>query len=313
VTALLTEVARKLTETWLTRLAVPGLLYLAALTAAAVLGWRHALDGPRLVARFDRWTGTGVTLSTTRLVLIIGLAVLAGTGVAMAAQGLGGWISRVWPGEHWRHWPAPARILAGRIVRSRAREWDAAFHTYRAGLEAIARQVALADAGLSATPPYDLAALYHPVARLGRRRPDRPTWVGDRLLGVRRSMLERYGLDLPSTWPALTLHLPTPAIEAVEAARLEYQRAATLAGWGLLYLPVGVLWPPGLLVTAVSLWVARRRAREAVERYSLLVEAATLLHATTLLQALGIAAPAGLDHASGLLLTRRLQGGIADA
>jgi hypothetical protein len=308
----LADIGRKLTESWLARLTVPGMLYVAALLAAVDLGWRHAIDFRRLAATIDEWAKNGKA-PTAALILAVGLLGLAGAGFGIAADGIGSWIARIWPGENWRRWRFPFHWIAAKAVERRTARWNLASKAFNDAVNGIVKEISAANAGIAPEPEYDLAEIGSLRAQLGRKPPDRPTWIGDRLLNVRQSLLSNYGLDLPSVWPALTLHMPAPAVEAVESARIEYRRAATLAAWGLMYLGLGVFWVPGLLIGVVTLLTARQRARDSVDRYALLVEAATLLHAPSLIQGLGIDSPSGLDRASGEKLTRRLRGDPFDA
>ena len=156
---------------------------------------------------------------------------------------------------------------------------------------------------------YDLAQLYYPVARVARERPVRPTWAGDRIHALTVSLHRRYELDLPAVWPALSLVIPSEAAAAIDAASGAYRRAAVLAGWAVLYAAVGIAWWPGLAVAGVTAATASFRSRVAVEDYSLLVEAAVLLHAPDLLGCLRIPHIGALDRQAGAAITCYLQGG----
>jgi hypothetical protein len=60
VTGLLAEIGQKLADRWAALLAVPGLLYLAAVTAAAVLGQGHALSYSALDRKITAWAADPV-------------------------------------------------------------------------------------------------------------------------------------------------------------------------------------------------------------------------------------------------------------
>ena len=82
-----------------------------------------------------------------------------------------------------------------------------------------------------------------------------------------------------------------------------------LSAWGLLYLLVGALWWPAVLVGVVS-WIAGwRTARQAVDHYAELLEAAVDLYGAALAPALGIAQPAGLTLEVGRAVTRKVRKG----
>ena len=55
MTGFLGEIGQKLADRWAVLLAVPGLLYLAAVTAAAVLGQAHAVSYPALSRKITAW------------------------------------------------------------------------------------------------------------------------------------------------------------------------------------------------------------------------------------------------------------------
>jgi hypothetical protein len=313
VTGLLGDIGKKLGEKWVALLVLPGLLYGGAVVVAYVLGWKHAMDIPRLASTINAWSASAAVRSAGGAILIIAAVLLASTGVALAAEALGTAIARCWLAEHWTHWPAPIRALARRVVRARASRWDQAVADYQEARNKVGRSQALAEAGLAPEEPYDMAELYYPVARVARERPTRPTWVGDRVNAVAVALHRRYSLDLPTVWPALSLTIPGEASTAIDAARRAYRHAATLAAWSLLYVAVGIAWWPGLAIAGIVAVTAAYRARIAVEDYSLLVEAAVVLHTPGLLRTVGIAHTGALDRRAGNALTCYLQGDPRDA
>jgi hypothetical protein len=94
----------------------------------------------------------------------------------------------------------------------------------------------------------------------------------------------------------------------ITAARERLTRAATLAGWGVLYCIVGMLCWPGALIAAAVVGVGWRRAREATEVYALLVEAAVHLHTADLVRSVGLVHSGPLDKRAVFDLTCLLQG-----
>jgi hypothetical protein len=309
VAELLLGIGQKLGEKWLASLVVPGLLYVAAVVAAYVLGWNHAVDISMLMARISAWSNNAAARSAGGVVVVAAIALLSGMGAALAAEALGTAIAQCWIAEHWPRWPAPVRAVARRMVDARASRWDKASRDYRAEVDRIGRNQALAAAEIEKEQPYDLADLYYPVARLSRDRPVRPTWMGDRICAVTAALRTRYGLDLATVWPALSLTMPAEASAAIDDARLAYRRASVLAGWALLYLAVGIAWWPALGIAVVAAGIAVYRARMAVEGYSLLAEAAVVLYTPDLLRALGITHTGELNDRAGNAITRYLQGG----
>lgn len=311
MSGLLLDVGRKLGERWVTLLVLPGLLYVGTVVVAYVLGWRHAVDVSMLAARIGTWSDNAAARSAGGVVFLVAAFLLSSSGAALAAGALGTAIARCWLAEYWPCWPAPARALARWRVNARRSRWDRALAGYRAELDKIGRNQALAAAKAAVPQPYDLALLYHPVARVARERPDRPTWAGDRIHALVVSLHRRYELDLPVVWPALSLVIPGEAGAAIDAAGDAYRRAATLAGWAVLYAVVGIAWWPGLAIAGMTAATASYRGRVAVDDYSLLVEAAVVLHAPDLLRTLGIAHDGALDREAGAAVTRYLQGGGA--
>ena len=81
MTGFLGEIGQKLADRWAALLAIPGLLYLAAVTVAAVLGQEHALSYPDLSRKITAWADSPVLKSAGGAVLIVG-AILAGSVVA---------------------------------------------------------------------------------------------------------------------------------------------------------------------------------------------------------------------------------------
>ena len=310
---LLLGVGQKLSEKWLSSLVVPGLLYVAAVVAAYILGWKHAVDVPMLMATISGWSNDAAARSAGGVLVVASTVLLSSLGAALVAEALGTAIAQCWLAEHWTRWPALVRSVARRMVDARASQWDKAYGEYRDARAKIGRNQALAAAKIEKEQPYDLADLYYPVARLSRDRPMRPTWIGDRIHTVSATLHTRYGLDLATVWPTLSLTMPAEASAAINDARLAYRRATVLAAWALLYLAVGIAWWPALGIAVVSAGIAVYRARMAIEGYSLLVEAAVTLYTPDLLRTLGIAHTGELNGHAGSALTRYLQEGSENA
>lgn len=158
------------------------------------------------------------------------------------------------------------------------------------------------------SPLTDLDVAHQSWARIALEAPSRPTWMGDRVHAVTIRMDREYELDLTALWPQLWLVLPDSARTDLTTARDSLSRATTLAGWGVLYLLVGALWWPGIVVSAAVIATARGRARTATEEYALLVEASVRLYSAELARQLGVTEDVGLERRTGRELSFLLQG-----
>jgi hypothetical protein len=184
----------------------------------------------------------------TAAVRVAGL-LLGAAGAALLASATARLVQAVWLGQ----WPGP---LAHALVRLRRR-----------------RAIAAAErAGVRPVPEY---------------LPKRPTWIGERFRLADAGIAAQYhGLRLGLVWPRLWVLLPESERGPVRAANTEFQAAAVVTGWGLLYVVVGMWWYPSAIVGAgviVTGWV---RAREHAATLSTLIEATVDTHLTRLLIAL---------------------------
>jgi hypothetical protein len=266
----LTEVGKRVSGRWVTAVLLPGLVFVAVLTAALVLRHGHALDQGRLVGWAGR-TGHRLIGEPARLVLAVMLIVAAAGVAGTAAAGLGRLAQRGWMRR---------RFLTGdRLTRTR--------------LSRLARARAAADrAGQSPVPAY---------------LPQRPTWMADRVRLVEARVRAQYHVTAALIWPRLWLLLTEDARRPVADARTRYHEAVTLVGWGVLYLLPGLLWWPALIVAGCVLLTAWRRARESLAEWTELVEAAIDLRLRDLAATLGmpISGPA-ITAAEGRALDDRL-------
>ncbi|MBC9730206.1 hypothetical protein [Streptomyces sp. TRM68367] len=298
---LLAELGKRLAERWLSLLVLPGALFLAALLAGARLGHGDWYDIAALPGRLDRSTSTHLTDSPAHLLVLLLAFLLASAACGVVAQALGSLLERLWLAADWPGWPTPThRLVQHRIARRRGRydRWRdrvgharAAQHLDGADPDAAALQVAVAR---------------HRLHQVADARPDRPTWTGDRLRGVESRLREDLGIDVTVVWPHLWLHAPDTTRAEVTAARETMSRAATLTGWGLLYICVAAVWWPAALIPLTVTTTGWLRFRTATDTYATLVEAATRLHTRTLAHHLGIAAPGPLTHETGTALTAYL-------
>jgi hypothetical protein len=119
-----------------------------------------------------------------------------------------------------------------------------------------------------------------------------------------------HGLDLTTTWPRLWLLSPDASRAEVMAARAAISGAATVAGWGLMYAVLAVVWWPAALVALVTMGTGWYRVRVAVASFADLVEAVVDLNARPLAVAVGALGDGDVfTRDVGLEVTRRVRKG----
>lgn len=117
--------------------------------------------------------------------------------------------------------------------------------------------------------------------------PARPTWIGEQFRLVDAGIAAQYqGLRLGLVWPRLWVLLPDGARSPVQAANAEFQAAAMVSGWGLMYLLVGVWWYPSLVAGVVVFVVGWIRGRGHAATLSVLLESVVDTQLLLLLDAL---------------------------
>jgi hypothetical protein len=283
MTGFLGEIGQKLADRWAALLVVPGLLYLAAVTAAAVLGQAHALSYPDLSRKIAAWAASPASKSAGGTVLIVA-AILAGSVVAGLAAAAGGRFTEiVWtlPGKR-----VPAKWLAD-YRRERSR-----------------------DAKAIADTSTDPAAVDKAIARADRIcliQADRPTWIGDRLRACRVRIERVYGLDLNAAWPRLWLIVPDTVRTELGAARDAFTAAARLTAWAVLYLILGIWWWPAVIIALITGTTAIIRARQATGNLADLIESTVDLHSRDLAAQFGDQAPGQVTPVTGRQLTTRMR------
>jgi len=283
MTGFLGEIGQKLADRWAALLVVPGLLYLAAVTAAAVLGQGHALSYPDLSRKVTTWAASPALKSAGGTALIIA-AVLAGSVIAGLAAAAGGrFIEILWtlPGNR-----APARWLAAwRRDRSRT-------------------QKAIADTATTA------AQLRKAIARADRIcliEADCPTWIGDRLRACHVRIERTYGLDVNAAWPRLWLIVPDAVRTELGAARDAFSSAARLPPWAILYLALGIWWWPAIPIALIAGAAAIIRAHLATGNLADLIESAVDLHSRDLAAQLDENLTGPVTPPMGRILTTRMR------
>jgi hypothetical protein len=278
------EIGSKLADRWAASLVVPGLLYLAAATAAGVLGQGHALSYLDLSRTVDHWAA-GSALKSVGGTVLVAAAVLAGSVATGLLAGVGGRVTEIgWtlPGRR-----APARWLAAsRRKRSRAAKETAD------NPDSTPEQVRLA------------------VARADRIcliEASRPTWIGDRLRACRIRIERAYGIDLDTSWPRLWLIFPDNVRAELGTARDAFSAAARLTAWAVLYLLLGIWWWPAVAIALIAGAAAVVRARLATSDLADLIEASVDLYARTLAAQLDEPPAGPLTRAAGKALTARMR------
>lgn len=284
MTGLLAEVGQKLADRWAALLAMPGLLYLAAATAAAVLGQGHAVSYPVLDQKITGWADGPVLKSAGGTVLIVAV-VLAGSVVAGLTAAAGGrFIENLWtlPGKH-----APGSWLVRRR-RERSRRYKSVADTSGDAAE-VRKAIARAD-------------------RICLIEAARPTWIGDRLRACHVRIERTYGLDLNAAWPRLWLIVPDTVRTELGTVRDAFSAAARLTAWAALYLTLAIWWWPAAPIALITGVVAAGKARLATGNLADLIESAVDLYIRDLAVQLGEeATPGSLTTAIGERLSARMR------
>ena len=301
MSAFLAELGTRLADKWMTLLVLPGLIYLAVLAAAAELGQRRALDLLALRPAINRVAGQPAAGSTGAIILAALVILAAAAAAAMVANGLGQLAERGWmaTGDRW-----PVSIL----VQRRQERWDKANERVQKATIALA-QAELANPEGPRLPELR-QRLKQDIARrsaINPTRPQRPTWIGDRLVAIDERVYRKYGIDWAVTWPRLWLVMPDTARDELSAAGDAFSASARLSAWSVLYLPIAWLWWPALLVTGclgLASWI---RGRDRTVNLANLIESAVDLYARDLATGLGLTADGPLSRATGLAITSMIR------
>jgi hypothetical protein len=299
VSSFLEVLAGKLADRWLTLLVLPGALYVAVAVAATRLSHAH---WHRLDLLRDDLTQIAAEPAARRsgtVVLALAGLLAAAAAVGIVSQGLGSLFRELWFAPS--HGP-----FTRALTRRRGRRWDTANQRL---MEATVAAGEAQEAGESGATGLIRQAEERAAARsaVGLRRPTRPFAAGNRMAAADQRVLDHYGLDLRFAWPRLWLVLPDATRSALGAANDALVAAQRLAGWAIAYMLLTVLWWPALLIAAVSITVAWRRAASAAGTLADLVEAAIDLYGRTLAHALGLRSPGPLDRKTGAEITALLR------
>ncbi|MEU4266644.1 hypothetical protein [Streptomyces sp. NPDC026092] len=297
--AFLSALGGRIADRWLTLLALPGLLFIAAVTTATVLGHEHGAD----VGTLRTWLDTAAASPASRSVgtiALVALALLLGAAaVGAAAQTLGAGVELLWCAE-------PRGPLLRRLADRRSRRWRSADAVFHAALVTAGRaRVAGAD---DADRLADLAERHLAERdRIAAVAPRHPFSMGDRLAAPGQRLWRMYRLDLAAAWPHLWLLAADGTRAELQAARVRFGAAARLCAWGAGYLALGAWWWPAALVGICAVAAGLRRGRAAADAFAELTEALADLHVRDLAAALGIDSPSGLDRTLGERLSRALR------
>jgi hypothetical protein len=110
----LATVGSKLVDRWLTRIVLPGLLFVVAVALAATPGRHHVIDVTATTHWLDRLRTTRyATPSGKAAALVLGL--LAMSGPALFADWLSQWVTRLWR-QPWARVSAPLRDVEERVL-----------------------------------------------------------------------------------------------------------------------------------------------------------------------------------------------------
>ncbi|MEU6511120.1 hypothetical protein [Streptomyces sp. NPDC046942] len=303
MTAFLNTLGGRLAERWMSLLAIPGLIYLAALACAVTLGQRHWNDPGRLRARLDALAAAPGAHSPGG-VAVVAIAVLAGSAaVGVGVQAVGTWWERAWLTD--ARGPVTRRLTA-----RRRRRWEAADSAYRAALVAAGRATI---AGADDAGPLTEAAERHYAARarIAFAVPRHPFWAGDRITAPEHRVWRAYRLDLTAAWPHLWLLAPDGTRQELSTARTAFTSACRLHAWAVAYLLLGACWWPAAVIGVLAAATAVPRGRSAASAFADLVEALTDLHGKDLALALGVPCDGGLTQDVGTEMTRVLNKGVA--
>ncbi|NYH51396.1 hypothetical protein HNR06_000985 [Nocardiopsis arvandica] len=302
---LLTVLGKKFTEQWLTLLALPGALYVAAAVGARTLGRDHTWDLGHLTDQITAWAEDPRIDTVAGQVVVFVAVVAASALVGLAAQGMSAGLERVWFAADWASWPWFLSRLVAPVVRWRQERWGKR-HT-------AVEQARSPDHGFRSVEGYSFEVAFDRMAWTGVEYPQRPTWCGDRLNALAQRLDRDHDLDVAVVWPHLWLVLPDQVRSEITEARQSLGRATALVGWGVLYLGLAVWWWPAVLVFAVLSAVGWWRTRVATEVYATLVEASVRLHVGDLAERVGVDYSGLLTKQVGQDLSNRLRASVPPA
>ncbi|MEV5576580.1 hypothetical protein AB0L06_41680 [Spirillospora sp. NPDC052269] len=273
------ELAKQLATRWMSLLALPGILFMAACLTASWLGQARALDVHLLSHSVD---GLGAELSRSpgaTQALLLTAALLGSGAIGLAVQALCGPVQALCLGQ----WPRGLSGLAGRLTDRRRSRWHELLELRRdlergapAATRTSAQQRRIDQVGGQ-------------INALARAEPGRPTWMGDRIHALGQVSVYRYGLDLEFGWSRLWLALPDEARKVIDEAQAAFAGAVYILAWSVPYLVLAAWWWPSAVVSLVIAVAARQRCRAAIDTLTDLTEAVLDTHGRDLAIALAAA------------------------
>lgn len=284
------ELTKELAKRWLSLLAVPGVLYLAAVWTGFCLGHGHALDPTRLADATSREARqVAVWPVSVQALAVVGVA-LGATLVGLLVRALVGPVRAVCLGD----WPVGSRCLAAALTRRRQRRWASLLDRRRDAENRRSEPVSPAE-------QRRIDQIAGQMNAMALAEPGRPTWMGDRIHAVTAVARHRYGLDLVFCWSRLWLVLPEVARTEINIVQGGFATAMVMTAWSVPYLLLGTVWWPAVGVGAAIALVGRHHGRDQIGLLTDLIEATLDLYGRTLATALGVCdSSAGpIDHDEG--------------
>lgn len=275
------ELAKKLAEQWLSLVAIPGLLFIAAAWTGLQLGHAHALDPHQLVdAATKASSAIGQQPGATQAAAVLGL-LLVSIIVGLAVQALVGPVRAIYLGQ----WPRGMRRFGDLLTRNRRNRWTTLFE------ERTALQGKYPERERTALQQREIDRLAERINRIAMAEPRRPTWTGDRVHAVGTIAINRFRLDLTFCWPRLWLVLPDSPRAEIHAAHGGFAAAVLTTAWSLPYLGLGTLWWPAAAAGVVVAAVGWSRARARITTLTDVAESILDIHGRGLAIALGVTDP----------------------
>lgn len=273
------ELGKRLGQRWLSLLAIPGMLLLAAAWIAGRLGQRSALDVHRLATAVGE---AGAMISgwpfTTQALAVVGVLLVFVT-VGFAVQALVGPVRAFCLGN----WSGAFRHVERALTARRRVRWKKLVKE-RAALELLHP-----EQDRSPDQQRRIDGVANRINHIALAGPGRPTWMGDRIYALEHISVHRYGFDLAFGWPRLWVVLPDAVRAEINAAQGGFAAAVFTITWAVPYLLLGLLWwPAGLAGVAIAV-VGWSRARDRLATLTELAESALDVHGRDLAIVLGVA------------------------
>jgi hypothetical protein len=278
----LAAIGEQLAQRWATVLVLPGLVFLAIAAAGHVLGQTHSFDVTLLIHYAEKLAAHYDGRPVDAVLTVAGIA-LGAVAAALLAQGLGTAARSLWLVDRL---PGPFDAPIRHLVKKRRQQWNNADEAYR-DYQKESSAAAPGAGGERGNREEQLAILADKRNRIALARPVRPTWMGDRIAAASSRIHGQYSLSLDFVWPRLWLILPDLVRSEIKDARDSFDRSATLQGWGLLYIALGIEWWPAAIAGLFTTVLAWRRGRASIGVLADLVESAFDLYTSNLVTSLG--------------------------